>query len=160
MIKKNILKRINSTSLLAIILIIANSIYLIDGINTAPLIKGGKIAITFLPIIISILFYVPAIYLFITGIRERSFLSFNLLKIGRPSAVIFSTFIYVLIFKTLGYILSSVLYVFCLMLLFEDETGFKKKIFLNIVYSIVIVTLIYLLYQKLFGVRLPIGEMF
>lgn len=160
MIKKYILKRINSTSLLAIILIIANSIYLIEGINAASLIKGGKISITFLPIIISILFYVPAICLFITGIRERSFLSFYLLKISRPSAVIFFTFIYVLIFETLGYILSSVLYVFCLILLFEDETGFKKKIFLNIVYSIVIVTLIYLLYQKLFGVRLPIGEVF
>jgi len=160
MAKKNILERINSTSLLAIILIIANTIYLIEGINTAPPIKNGELGITFFPIVISLLLYIAAICILIAGIREKSVLSFNLSKISKPSAVIFITFIYVLIFKQIGYILSSILYVLSLMLLFEDETGFKTKKLLNIVYSIIIVLLIYLLYQKVFGVRLPVGEVF
>ena len=46
------------------------------------------------------------------------------------------------------------------MLLFDDQKDLKNKNILNIVYSVVIVLVIYLLYQKVFGVRLPIGEVF
>jgi putative tricarboxylic transport membrane protein len=74
--------------------------------------------------------------------------------------VIFLTLIYVLIFKSIGYFISSIIYVLCLMFLFEEESGFKKKKLLNILFTVIIVALIYILYQKIFGVRLPIGEVF
>ena len=160
MVIKNMLKKINSTSLFASILIIINSIYLIEGIKKGPLVKNGEIGVTFFPVIISLLLYIPTIIIFIAGLREKSVLHFQLSKISKPSTVIFLTFIFVIIFKSLGYILSSIIYVFSLMLLFEDEAGFKMKKLLNIIYSVIIVLLIFLLYQRLFGVRLPVGEVF
>ena len=160
MTKKSIIQKINSTSLLAIILTIANTIYLIEAIRTAPPIKNGEIGITFFPIVVSILLHIAAICLFLAGIREKSTLSFNLSKVSKPISVIFVTFIYVLIFKQLGYILSSMVYVLSMMLLFEDGKTPNKRKLLNIIYTVIIVLLIYLLYQKVFGVRLPIGEVF
>jgi len=161
MVKKNILKRVNSTSLFAIILIIVNTIYLIDGINTAPPMTNGKPGITFVPIIISTLFYIAAIYILITSIRKESASSFHLSEVSRPIAVIFITFIYILIFKPMGYILSSIIYVFSFMFLLEEKTEFKKKKLLNIFFSsLIVVLLIYLLYQIIFKVRLPAGGVF
>lgn len=160
MAKRSIFKKINSTSLLALVLILVNTIYLFEALKTAEPIKNGEVGITFFPIVASILLYIAAITIFIAGIKEKSVLSFQLLKIGKPIMVIFLTLIYVLIFKSIGYFISSILYVLCLMFLFEEETGFKKKKLLNILFTVVIVTLIYILYQKIFGVRLPIGEVF
>jgi putative tricarboxylic transport membrane protein len=161
MVKKNIIKRINSTSLFAIILIIVNTIYLIEGFNTAPPMTNGKPGITFVPIIISTLFYIAAIYILITSIRKESVSSFHLSEVSRPIAVIFITFIYILIFKPMGYILSSIIYVFSFMFLLEEKTEFKKKKLLNIFFSsLIVVLLIYLLYQIIFKVRLPAGGVF
>jgi len=158
--QKILFRKMNPTSLLAIILIITNTIYLIDGIRTAPMVKNGEIGITFFPIIVSILLYLAAIFIFISGAREENGLFFRLSKISKPGAIVIITLIYVLIFKELGYLLSSILYVFSLMFLFEEKSRSKKSNLLNIVYSFIIVLLIYLLYQKLFGVRLPVGEVF
>jgi len=158
--KKSFLDKMNSTTLLAIILIIANSIYFIEGIRTAPLIKNGEIGITFFPLFVSFLLFVTAGCLLYTGLREKTSTSFSLLKISKPMAIIVATLIYVAIFKKVGYLISSTLYIFGLMLLFDDQKDLKNKKILNIIYSIVIVLVIYLLYQKVFGARLPIGEVF
>ncbi|KUK50204.1 MAG: hypothetical protein XD76_1551 [candidate division TA06 bacterium 32_111] len=160
MAKRSVLERINSTSLLALVLILVNSIYLFEAIKTAEPIKNGEVGITFFPIVASILLYIAAIIIFIAGIKEKSVLSFQLSRIGKPIMVIFLTLIYVLIFKSIGYFISSIIYVLCLMFLFEEESGFKKKKLLNILFTVIIVALIYILYQKIFGVRLPIGEVF
>jgi len=160
MTKKRFLDKMNSTTLLAIILIIANCVYFIEGIRTAPLIKNGEIGITFFPLFISFLLFITAGCLLYTGLREKTSTSFSLLKISKPIAIIVTTLIYVAIFKRVGYLLSSILYIFALMLLFDDQKDLKNKNILNIVYSVAIVLVIYLLYQKVFGVRLPIGEVF
>jgi len=160
MTKKSFIEKMNSTTLLAIILIIANSIYFIEGIRTAPIIKNGEISITFFPLFISFLLFITAGCLLYAGVREKTSTSFSLLKISKPIAIIVTTLIYVAIFKKVGYLLSSILYIFGLMLLFDDQKDLKNKNILNIVYSAVIVLVIYLLYQKVFGVRLPIGEVF
>jgi putative tricarboxylic transport membrane protein len=158
--KKSVFKKMNSKMLLAIILIIANSIYFIEGIRIAPLMKNGEIGITFFPIFVSLLLFISAGFLLHTGIREKTSTSFSLLKISKPITVIVITLIYVAIFKKTGYIISSILYVFSLLILFDDQKGSKNKKFLNVIYAIIIVLLIYLLYQKIFGVILPMGEVF
>ena len=160
MAKKNFLEKMNSTTLLAIILIIANSIYFIEGIRTAPLTKNNEIGITFFPFFVSLLLFITAGCLLYTGMREKTSTSFSLFKINKPIAIIVTTLIYVVIFKKVGYFLSSILYVFSLLLLFDDQKDLKNKKLLNIIFAISIVLIIYLLYQKVFGIRLPIGEVF
>ena len=60
-------------------------------------------------------------------------------------------FIYILAFSAIGYFIPSALFVFSMMLLFSE----KKKIAQKAVISIVIATLGYLVFELLFGVRLP-----
>ncbi|KMK68944.1 tripartite tricarboxylate transporter TctB family protein [Puniceibacterium sp. IMCC21224] len=60
-------------------------------------------------------------------------------------------FVYISVFRTAGYFISSWLFVFVLILLFSAFEKFVQKA----VISAVIVGLAYLMFQLLFGVRLP-----
>lgn len=60
-------------------------------------------------------------------------------------------FIYITLFRTAGYFLSSWLFVLALILLFSS----LEKLLQKAVISAVIVGLAYLMFQQLFGVRLP-----
>jgi len=65
--------------------------------------------------------------------------------------VVVAIFFYILGFKPLGYFLSSGLFVFALILLFSKF----DKLLLKAVISAAIVGTAYLMFQQLFGVRLP-----
>tara|TARA_R100000789_G_scaffold23367_1_gene25927 strand:+ start:1647 stop:2111 length:465 start_codon:yes stop_codon:yes gene_type:complete len=65
--------------------------------------------------------------------------------------VVVAIFFYILGFKPLGYFLSSGLFVFALILLFSKF----DKLLLKALISAAVVGTAYLMYQQLFGVRLP-----
>jgi len=60
-------------------------------------------------------------------------------------------FFYIVAFKPLGYFLSSTLFVFALIVLFSSF----EKLLVKAVISVVVVGAAYLMFQQLFGVRLP-----
>lgn len=65
--------------------------------------------------------------------------------------VVAAIFVYIVAFKPLGYFLSSGLFVFALIVLFSSF----EKLLVKLVISTVIVGAAYLMFQQLFGVRLP-----
>lgn len=65
--------------------------------------------------------------------------------------VTFAIFIYIALFRTVGYFLSSWVFVLALILLFSAREKFAQKA----VIAAAIVGLVYLMFQQLFGVRLP-----
>ncbi|MGJ8545097.1 MAG: tripartite tricarboxylate transporter TctB family protein [Sulfitobacter sp.] len=65
--------------------------------------------------------------------------------------VVVAIFFYIVAFKPLGYFLSSGLFVFSLILLFSDF----EKLALKAVISAAIVGVAFVMFQQLFGVRLP-----
>ncbi|MGY3439371.1 MULTISPECIES: tripartite tricarboxylate transporter TctB family protein [unclassified Marinovum] len=65
--------------------------------------------------------------------------------------VVVAIFFYIVAFKPLGYFLSSGLFVFALILLFSSF----EKLLMKAVISAVIVGVAFLMFQQLFGVRLP-----
>lgn len=62
-----------------------------------------------------------------------------------------ATALYVLAFTQLGYLASSLLYVFAIMIIFSNTEKWLSKL----VIAALIVGLGYLLFEQLFGVRLP-----
>ncbi|WP_323764388.1 tripartite tricarboxylate transporter TctB family protein [Marinovum sp.] len=60
-------------------------------------------------------------------------------------------FVYILGFKPLGYFLSSYLFVLALIVIFSSF----EKLLIKLVISAAIVGIAYLMFQQLFGVRLP-----
>ncbi|WP_417808772.1 tripartite tricarboxylate transporter TctB family protein [Thioclava sp.] len=65
--------------------------------------------------------------------------------------VVVAIFVYIVAFKPLGYFISSSLFVFALLLLFSSF----EKLLQKAVISVVIVGVAYVMFQQLFGVRLP-----
>ncbi|WP_235866713.1 tripartite tricarboxylate transporter TctB family protein [Primorskyibacter flagellatus] len=65
--------------------------------------------------------------------------------------VVVAVFLYVVAFKPLGYFLSSGLFVFALIVLFSG----REKLLVKAVISAVVTGVAYLMFQQLFGVRLP-----
>ena len=150
--------KINSTVIFAIMLLVANSIYFIEGIRTAPPIRNGEVSITFFPIFISLLMYFAATFILIEGLKKEKIFKFNLRHISKPIGIIIVTALFIIIFKKVGYIISSFFYVFSIMWLLQEQK--KGNRFLDVMFSIIIILIIYLLYQKIFGIRLPMGEVF
>lgn len=65
--------------------------------------------------------------------------------------VVLAIFVYIVAFKPLGYFISSSFFVFSLILLFSSF----EKILQKTVISVVIVGIAHVMFQQLFGVRLP-----
>ncbi|OIQ33655.1 MAG: hypothetical protein BM562_01165 [Alphaproteobacteria bacterium MedPE-SWcel] len=66
--------------------------------------------------------------------------------------VVVAIFVYIAAFKPLGYFLSSGLFVFALIVLFSNF----EKLLLKAIISAVIVAAAFVMFQHLFGVRLPV----
>jgi putative tricarboxylic transport membrane protein len=65
--------------------------------------------------------------------------------------VVAAIFLYIVAFKPLGYFISSSLFVFALVLLFSSF----EKLLTKALISVAIVGVAYVMFQQLFGVRLP-----
>lgn len=65
--------------------------------------------------------------------------------------VVLAIFVYILAFKPLGYFLSSTVFVLALIVLFSSF----EKLWQKALISVVVVGIGYVMFQQLFGVRLP-----
>lgn len=65
--------------------------------------------------------------------------------------IIVAIFFYIIAFAFIGYFISSVFFVYALILIFSEKEKWLPKFFI----SIVIVGLGYLVFEQMFGVRLP-----
>jgi len=136
------------------LIFIVSVAYLVTAINLgSPMVDGG-LQPSFFPLIIgsfAVLF--SGILLFKEWILEKRRAS----DAGDESSpyaapiIVFLTLIYITAFSTIGYFIPSVLFVFSMMLMFST----KEKLVQKAVISIVIVALGYLIFELLFGVRLP-----
>lgn len=68
-----------------------------------------------------------------------------------PLAVMLSIFLYILLFSPLGYFFSSILFVLSIIIIFSS----LEKVLQKIVISTIIVSFGYLVFEQMFGVRLP-----
>lgn len=68
-----------------------------------------------------------------------------------PYGVMASIFLYIVLFTPLGYFLSSILFVLSIIIIFSS----LEKVLQKIVISTIIVAFGYLVFEQMFGVRLP-----
>lgn len=149
----NLKKKLNYSHFLCIILFIWNTLYVIEALRIGPPIKKGRVDVTFFPLLISIILYIAIIYVFFISFnKSKKEIGSDLSRISRPTLVVIITIIYIAVFKVIGYMLSSILYIFALISVFETK---KRNILIKIFYALIIAVLIYLLYEKIFLIRLP-----
>ncbi len=149
----NLKQKINNNILICLVIFIWNTIYIIEALKMGAPIKKGQVDINFFPIVISILMYIVTFYLFFQSLKQgKEIISFDLKKTSKPLLIIIFTISYILLLKPIGYMLSSILYIFSILSVFSAK---KRSLYLKIIYSIVIAVLIFLLYEKIFAIRLP-----
>jgi len=126
---------------------------MIEAINMGSPIRKGRVDVNFFPIVISCLMYLITLYLLIDSLKQKKeIIDFNLTNKTKPILIIIFTVIYILILKSTGYMLSSILYIFSIISIFDSK---KRKLYIKIIYAVIITVLIFLLYEKIFAIRLP-----
>jgi len=149
----NFKQKINNTMIICIILFIWNTIYMIEAINMGSPIRKGRVGVNFFPIVISCLMYIVTFYLLVNSFKQnKEIIDFNFTRKSKPILIIVFTIIYILLFKPIGYMLSSILYIFSIVSIFDSK---KRSLYIKIIYSVIIAILIFLLYEKIFAIRLP-----
>ena len=145
-------RKLNVSHFLCIILFIWNTLYVIEAFRIGSPIQKGRVDVTFFPLLISIFLYIAIIYVFFVSFRQETKSSSSLRRMSKPALVVLMTIIYIALFKMIGYMLSSILYIFVIISIFEIK---KKSVLTKILYAISIAVIIYLLYEKVFLIRLP-----
>ncbi len=145
--------KLNNTALICIVLLIWNTIYMIEAVSMGSPVKKGQVDINFFPVIISVFMYIATIYLLLNSfkIKQETF-QLNIPSISKPVLIIIFTFIYIILLRLIGYMFSSIIYIFSILLIFSSG---NRKVLTKIIYSIIIAMLIFLLYEKIFAIRLP-----
>lgn len=139
--------------LLFLYVVLAVSVgYLVTAIGIGNPISGSNLTPSFFPILVGVAAIVFASVLIVQTLREASGeLVGNGPAIYTHIWVTVAIFIYITIFRTTGYFFSSWLFVLALIVLFSSF----EKLIQKAAISAVIVGLAYLMFQQLFGVRLP-----
>lgn len=148
----------NSTVLSAVIFMVVSLVYLVEALRTALPIKDGVISITFFPCIIAILTLLTSLVLLSKGLKEKKSAIIEWHRISRSVIVVLLTVIFVFLFEKIGYFLSSLIYTISLVTVFSLK---DRHVIKTIVFSVGIVFIVFLLFEKAFNVRLPsLWEMF
>lgn len=139
--------------LIFLYVILAVSIgYLISALNLGDPISEGRLTPSFFPVVVGSVAIIFSCILILQKLRSEPVEE-------QPSEtkgytyiwVVVAIFVYIIAFKPLGYFISSGLFVFALILLFSSF----EKLLQKAAISAAIVVISYVVFQQLFGVRLP-----
>ncbi|KUK50201.1 MAG: hypothetical protein XD76_1548 [candidate division TA06 bacterium 32_111] len=148
----NLKKKLNISHLFCVILFIWNTLYVIEAFRIAPPIQKGQVSATFFPLIISFLMYITIALVFFTSYNQKNVTATSFGQMNKPALVVLVTIFYITLFKIIGYMASSILYIFAIISIFEIK---KKNILIKLFYAVIIAVIIYILYEKIFLIRLP-----
>lgn len=128
--------------------------YLVTAINLGSPTEEGRLQPSFFPLIIgsaAVLFSGILLFREWVMVRNEVTEASNSKGLYAAPIIVASILIYILAFSAFGYFIPSVLFVFSMMMIFSEKEKFIQKA----VISVVVATIGYLIFEQLFGVRLP-----
>lgn len=144
-----------------LVLMVLTTIYFAASFNIrAQFTPEGELGPQHIPMLVSGLMYVALLVVLIQELRQPARIAETDegASILRPVLVVIATAAYIWLFRPLGYAVSTALFVATLFAVFKFET---KRPVIFALYVVGVVTVFYLLFAVIFGVRLPalIGEL-
>lgn len=136
-------------------LIVVTTIYLAAAFDIrSPFAAPGEISPRGIPILTALLMYVALLVVLVNEIRSPAtdLPESDDGSLLRPALVVVATAAYILLFRPLGYSLSTLLFVAALFLTFGFETRRPLRFAL---YAVGVTAVFYGLFALVFGVRLP-----
>lgn len=141
--------------ILPLVLFLVTTIYLISAIQLTPQVDEGLVGPSFIPILASVLMYIALGFVVRGVLQDRESRKGEKQSFWVLAQMVIATAAYILLFKILGYCLSTFLYVYALLYIFDFE---EKNQIKRILYSGGIMGIFYVLYAVIFQVRLPMIE--
>ena len=140
--------------ILPLVLFLVTTIYLISAIQLTPQIDEGLVGPSFIPILASVFMYIALGFVVREILQDRKNQKGEKQSFWVLAQMVLATAAYILLFKILGYSLSTFMYVYALLYIFDLEKNQIKRI----LYSGGIMGIFYVLYAVIFQVRLPMLE--
>jgi putative tricarboxylic transport membrane protein len=143
---------LNRQNLFLYIILVVSVGYLVSALSLgAPIVEGG-LTPSFFPIVVGAAAILFCTVLIVQNLRNKPQETGaddvrNYTHVWVAAAI----FVYILAFRQIGYFISSSLFVFALIMIFSPFDKFLKKAGI----SVLVVVICYVMFQKLFGVRLP-----
>jgi len=136
--------------------------YLLTAINLGKPLYNNRLEPSFFPLLVgffAVIFSAVLLFKEIVLIKQKTKLSQSRKEEKKmsnkteyaPLLIILSIFVYILAFSIAGYFISSFLFVLSIIVIFSS----LEKIIQKLLISITIVFVGYLLFEQIFGVRLP-----
>lgn len=139
--------------LVPLCLLVATSVYFAAAFRISTGFSQGLVDAGFVPKIVAIAMYVALAFVIRDALKARRTKggSSDGLHFADPLKIVLLTAVYVAVFRPLGYVLSTLAYVYLLFYVFRFDDSQPKRI----AYAVGITAVFYLLFAQLFGVRLP-----
>lgn len=136
-------------------------LYLVSSIFLGAPLENGRLTPSFFPLLLGGISTAFTLTLLVRAIKQvgnegeigsaqKEVETRNIEKL-LPYFVIAATIAYIILFPIIGYFLSSLLYVFSIIVIFSD----LHRLFSKFILTITVVALGYLLFEQVFRVRLP-----
>lgn len=145
------------------VLLVVTTIYMVSALMLAPPLKEGIPSTSFWPLVLVVITYSASLVMLVRafkGDKKEKRLISDWKRARGPIIVVGLTGLYVGIFVHVGYWISTFLYSFGLVLLFDSVRKRKGKVRM-LVFSMVAAAVLaltgYILFEVIFDVRLPKG---
>jgi len=138
---------------LPVVLLAVTAAYLAEAMLTLEPSQEGTAGPSFFPIVISAVMIVALVSVLWRGLRSATAGGgAGLAVLAGPAKVALLTVGYILLFKPAGYFVSTTVYVFALLYVFRFKSG---NILLSVLWSVLIAGGCFVLFAKVFQIRLP-----
>jgi putative tricarboxylic transport membrane protein len=143
----------DSRLILPFVLFVITTIYLFSAFQITPQVDEGLVGPSFIPVLASLLMYIALGFVVREILLERKNQKEEKQSIWVLTQMVIATAVYILVFKIFGYLISTFVYVYVLLYVFDlkESNQFKR-----VLYSAIIAGVFYVLYSVIFQVRLPI----
>lgn len=142
---------------LPLCLLVVTTIYLAATFTISTAFDTSFVNSAFTPRVVTVIMYLALLVVLRDAVRRRSRAEGNenekeAAGWAQPLWVVLLTCVYIAVFRPLGYVLSTLPYVYALFHVFRfEETNWLKRA----LYAAVITAVFYVLFAELFNVRLP-----
>lgn len=124
--------------------------YLAKGFENGFMIDNG-LGASFFPKLVCIILGILSIVIFIKSFKDKN--SYKFTKDNKNTFIVIGLcIIYIFLMEKIGYLLSTIIFSFCVIRILD-----KKKMIISIIFSIIFPIGIYYLFSRVFNVSLPIG---
>ncbi len=154
-------RKLNSDLLVGGLLFIGCSVYLYQMFKLSAPFQQGEPGASFYPLILVAIMFSMSVVTIIRGLKNTAsgFPAMSKAAATRASLAIAATVAFIILFPWLGYWIATIIYTFCIALIFE--IGRKYSSLMSALFCLVLAVLVtvagWLFFVKLFELYLPTG---